>query len=44
MKHREELELKVRREAEYFWRTELRSVLSGDETLCRIIYITSQTK
>ena len=35
-------ELKIRRAAEYF--DELRGVSSGDETLCRMVDITSQTK
>ena len=35
-------ELKIRRAAEYF--DELRGVSSGDETLCRMLDITSQTK
>ena len=35
-------ELKIRRVAEYFY--ELRGVLSGDETLCRMFDISSQTK
>ena len=35
-------ELKIRRPAEYF--DELRGVSSGDETLCRMLDVTSQTK
>ena len=35
-------ELKIRRAAEYF--DELRGVSSGDETLCRMFDISSQTK
>ena len=35
-------ELKIRRGAKYF--DELRGVSSGDETLCQMLDITSQTK
>ena len=35
-------ELKIRRGAKYF--DELRGVVSGDETLCQMLDITSQTK
>ena len=35
-------ELKIRRAAEYF--DELRGVSSGDETQCRMLDVTSQTK
>ena len=36
-------ELKIRRAAEVFF-SDLRGVSSGDETLCRMLDITSQTK